>query len=213
MREGLSYVRGRRALLGLIGVTGITTLLVFPSLAVLMPLYVTEVLDAGPAWLGIMMSCSGFGSLIGSLALLRGVQEERAANRRLRIAITGVTAGLLALSAARNPFLAIPCVMLLSFSMSIGMGQIQTRVQQLAPDAMRGRVMSIHGLAFTGVMPLAILLVSGLAQVIGQPATLLITAIGYALGAAFLYREFIRVAMPIADPDLAATPGDLADAA
>ena len=212
MREGLVYVRARPVLIGLIGITGLTSLLVFPNLAVLMPLYVTEVLGVGPAWLGIMMSCSGGGSLVGSLALLRGQRTVADAKRRIRMSAIGVTIGLLGLAAARSPILAMPAVIVLSFSLSLGMAQIATRVQELAPDAMRGRVMSIHGLAFTGVMPFAVLLVSATAEGIGQPATLLSAAVAYALLAVILYALFVRRDEPLPEPETQAAPG-LADAA
>lgn len=199
LREGLVYVRGRPALLGLVGITGLTSLLVFPNLAVLMPLYVTEVLGGGDAWVGVMLACSGAGSLTGSLALLRGEKTEAAANTRIRLGVVGVAAGLLGLALAPSFAVAIPATLVLSFSLSRTMAQVQTRVQELAPDALRGRVMSIHGLAFTGVMPFAILLVSGTAELIGLPRTLLIAAALYLVIGVVLYRRFIR--HPAVDPD------------
>jgi hypothetical protein len=106
----------------------------------------------------------------------------------------------------------MPAVIVLSFSLSLGMAQIATRVQELAPDAMRGRVMSIHGLAFTGVMPFAVLLVSATAEGIGQPATLLSAAVAYALLAVILYALFVRRDEPLPEPETQTAPG-LADAA
>src|SRR3712207_8794385 len=46
------------------------------------------------------MSCSGGGSLIGSLALLRGPRSIEDAKRRIRLSAVGVTVGLFGLAAA-----------------------------------------------------------------------------------------------------------------
>lgn len=201
LREGLTYVRGQPALVGLTGLVGLTSLLVFPHLFVLLPLYVTDVLGARELWVGVIMSCAGGGSLVGSIAILRGDRGDAAALRRVRLAGIGVATGLLVLGLVRTPWLAAPGAAVLSFSVSLGMSQAATTVQQRAPDALRGRVMSIHSLAFTGVMPFAVLLVSGATELLGQPMALLGCAVAYALGAVAFYRRLIR-------PGLARQPTD-----
>jgi MFS family permease len=182
MREGLVYVRFRPYLAALIGFAGITSLLVFPHITVLLPLYVTDVLGAGPAWVGGMLSCIGFGSLMGALAMLKAGRSPRGIRRRLIISAGGMTLGLLGLSLARTPWLAAPAAIVLAFCLSIGMAQVATRVQQLVPDELRGRIMSIYALAVTGLTPIAVLLVSGLAEIVGQATALLVCAVAFALG-------------------------------
>ena len=193
LREGLAYVRCRPHLLGLIGFAGATSLLVFPHITVLLPLYVTEVLGAGPGWVGGLLSCIGLGSLTGALAMLKAGRSPRGVTRRLALSACGVTLGLLGLSLARNPLLAVPAAAVLAFSVSLGMAQVSTRVQQLAPDELRGRITSIHALSFAGVTPFAVLLVSAQAEVVGLPTTLLVCAVGYALCGVVLFLRFLRV--------------------
>jgi len=209
LREGLGYVRGERAMVGLTGLVGLTALLVFPHLFVLLPLYVTDVLGGRDLWVGLIMSSAGGGSLVGSLMLLRGDRGDEAVLRRLRFSAGGVAVGLLALGLARTPWLAAPAAAVLSCAVSLGMAQAATTVQQRSPDALRGRVMSVHTLAFSGVMPFAVLLVSGASELAGQPAALVVSSALYGLGAAVLYRRFTRPGLGIAPTPVtlpAATP-------
>jgi hypothetical protein len=54
-------------------------------------------------------------------------------------------------------------------------------VQESVPDGLRGRMMSLYSLAFTGVMPFAALGVARLADVIGMRGELLFAAVAYAI--------------------------------
>ncbi|MCC2668041.1 MAG: putative transporter, partial [Armatimonadetes bacterium] len=63
MGEGMRYVRERPELQALLGMTAITTLFIFPNLAVLMPFYAKHILHTGASGLGWIMGISGGGSL------------------------------------------------------------------------------------------------------------------------------------------------------
>ena len=70
MAEGVRYVRERQNILALFGLTAITTIFVFPNVAVLMPFYAKHVLHVGPTGLGWIMAVSGVGALLGATCLL-----------------------------------------------------------------------------------------------------------------------------------------------
>lgn len=190
LKVGIAYVRSREDLLGLVLLTGVLSFLVFPNAIVLMPLYIKEVLGGSDSWVGIMLSVIGVGSLTGALTLLRGSKLEEAAGKRMRHGMIGLVIGLAWLAISPNPWVAIPGVALLGYSFSMSNSQIQTRVQQLAPDDLRGRVLSIVGLAFNGVMPFSTIFVAGAAEVLGQPAVLGICAALTALGSWWLWRRY-----------------------
>ncbi len=190
LRVGLGYVRSREDLVGLVLLTAVLSFLVFPNAIVLMPLYIKDVLGADDRWVGIMLSVIGVGSLTGSFMLLRGNKLERAAGRRLRIGLVGLVVGLAWLAVARQPLAAIPGVAVLGFSFSLSNSQIQTRVQQIAPDELRGRVLSIVSLAFNGVMPFSTIIVSGSVELTGQPIVLAVCAALAAAGSWYLWRRF-----------------------
>ena len=211
LRDGLNHVHERDDLLGLVLLTGLISFLVFPCVVVLLPLYISEVLGGGAGWVGTVLSITGAGSLIGALVLLHGSRLERAADRRLKIALAGLVAGLLWLAVAQSPLAAAPGVAILGFSFSMGSSQIMTRVQQLAPDELRGRVMSIHSLAFNGAIPFATLLVTGGAELVGEATIYGVAALLTAAGAFFIYRRYARqafVAIPQPHtPTTSASPG------
>jgi MFS family permease len=190
LRDGIGYVRSREDLIGLVLLTSLLSFLVFPNAIVLMPLYVMEVLGADASWVGIMLSVIGAGSLIGSFTLLRGSKLERAAGKRMRLALVGLVVGLLWLAIARDAYLAIPGVAILGFSFALANSQIQTRVQQISPDDLRGRVLSILSLAFNGVMPFATIIVAGAAELAGQPLVLAVSGVLSATGAWYLWRRY-----------------------
>ena len=153
LRDGLRYIRHSDELIGLVGITAIFSFLAVPSLLVLLPLYVTRVLGGSDSWVPAMTSCFGTGSLIAAIVLFRGSWLEAAAGKRLKYTMAGLSIGLLWLALAPNPWMAIPGVLIAGCSFEMGLIQIQTRVQQLAPDELGGRVLSVNGLAFNGVMP------------------------------------------------------------
>jgi MFS family permease len=190
MREGVRYVRARPQIEALLGLTAVNTLFIFPNLAVLMPLYVYRELHKGPGTLGTIMSVSGAGALLGAMLLL----YVRPAQRLARItAASIVTVGTMsALAWTHQTWVAVAAVALQSLAIAQYMGLISIVVQEMVPDALRGRVMSLHTMMFMGVMPFSTLLVSGLAEWWGMRPELQGAAIGYAMAGAFLIWRLLR---------------------
>jgi hypothetical protein len=92
---------------------------------------------------------------------------------------------------APTVWLAIPGIVISGFSFTTGNTQISTTLQQLAPDDLRGRVLSVNGLAFNGVMPFATLAVSGLSQVVGQRAVMIACAVLMVTSCVYLWRRYV----------------------
>src|SRR5699024_3324726 len=85
------------------------------------------------------------------------------------------------------------------FSFSVNNTQLATRLQQTAPEQLRGRVMSLVTLAFNGVMPFSTLLISFLVQVIGQPQVLIGSGVLLSIGILVLWKRYIHKSF---DPDI-----------
>jgi MFS family permease len=205
LEEGLDYVRQRRFLAGLMLTAGATSLLVFPHITILLPLYVTEVLGSGAGWVGGLLSCIGFGSLLGALTMLKVGRSPNGARRRILLCTAGMMVGLLGFAVARDPLVAAPAAIGLAFCLSLGSAQIATLVQQLAPDELRGRITSLYALAVTGTTPIAVLVVSVLTEVAGQPVALMICAGAYAVTIAFIATGFLRTEAPVPVTEVAVT--------
>ena len=191
LKEGIEHIRTHEDLLGLVILSAIFSFLVFPNLLVLMPLYITEELGGSDSWVAIMISVLGAGALVGSFTMLRGSRLEAAAGKRLRISMAGLTVGLLWLALSPNPWVAIPGVVIAGFSFTVTNTQVMTRLQQLAPDEMRGRVMSANSLAFNGIMPFATMAIALLSELIGQAQVMALCAVLVSIGSVLMWRRYI----------------------
>jgi len=184
---GFRYVRQERMVGSLMMLAALTTTFVFPFIAVLMVFFVRHVLATDARGLGVLMSASGCGALAGALVLLFG--SSRTLRRWLLSGILGCGVGIAGLSLSHRVGPAVPLVVLLSFSVSSLMGRISQTIQRVVPNELRGRVMGVFGMAFTGLMPYAALALSGLADIIGFARMLQLCAALYvSLAVYFLLR-------------------------
>jgi MFS family permease len=204
LTAGFRYVRSERLVGTLIGLGALTTTFVFPFVAVLMVYYVRHVLEADARGLGLIMSASGLGALTGAMVLLTG--DRRTLRRWLLAGILGCSAGILGLSLVHHLPAAMALVALTSFSVSSLMGRISQTIQNVVPNELRGRVMGVFAMTFTGLMPYAALALSGLADGIGFAHMLQICVVLYAgLGLVMLARvPPAPAAVPTPEPSLAA---------
>ncbi len=72
---------------------------------------------------------------------------------------------------------------MLAIGLSLNFGLAGTIVQERSPGPLRGRISAIFGLSFFGLMPLAGLIITGLADLIGMRMALAVAASLFAIGA------------------------------
>ncbi|MGH2346483.1 MAG: MFS transporter, partial [Chloroflexota bacterium] len=174
LREGVAYVRYTPAAAWVILVVGFV-LLFGSNFNVVLPLMATEVLHVGAKGFGFLSAASGVGSLIAALWL--AWSRHRPTIRRVLIGtlVFGVLEALFAVS----PFYPLSLVLIAS----VGGAEITfatlagTMLQTIAPDHLRGRVMSVCILFFDGSVPLGYLLMGWLAGSYGPSRALLIGAL------------------------------------
>jgi MFS family permease len=196
---GFRYVRADAAVRGLMLLAALTTTLVFPFVVVLMLYFVRHVLHADAEGMGVIMSVSGLGSLAGAVTLLFG--SLATIKRWLAVGLAGIGVGLVGIASSHTVVGAMPGVLLLSYSVSSLMGRISQTIQHLVPGELRGRVMGLFGIAFTGIMPYSALLISALTDSLGFGTTLRLCAAAYVVpGALILLR------MPRPEPRPEARP-------
>jgi MFS family permease len=132
----------------------------------LIPVFVRDVLDAGPAALGMMTMAGGIGTIAGTMLV-------DAAGRRLRrgpvllAALGAAGLGLATLGVAPHLAIALALAGLITMSMIIYHVTSMTLLQVLAPPRMRGRVLAIFDLVRLGVVPLGSLAAGVLVPEIG----------------------------------------------
>ena len=158
VREGLSFMRRSPMLRALLAVSALTVLFAFPPMAVLPAAYVRDVLDGDADMLGLLAAASGGASMVGALAMLWIPGTRR--GLVMVAAVLTAAAAIAGLVLLPRLWAALVFTGALSVGFSMYMGLNATTVQQLAPGALRGRVMSVSGLSFSSMMPLGVLLAS-----------------------------------------------------
>lgn len=174
-RDGLAYVRSDPVIFPLMLLAALTIGTVFPFIVVLMVYYLRHVVHTeDPTMMGWTMSVSGVGSLLGATAILWGTAGSR--RYWLAAGIFGATAAVVGLSLFPEVAVVIPLVTVLAFSVSSLMGRVTQTIQEHAPPELRGRVMGVFSIAFSGVMPFAALGISALSDRLGYPRVMQICA-------------------------------------
>lgn len=174
-----------RAILLLLGTVSLTGM----PYAVLMPVFSDRILHGGARGLGLLMSASGCGALAGAL-LLASRKGVRGLGTWVAAAAGGFGLCLVLFSLSRSLWLSCAILVPAGFSMIVQMASSNTLVQTLAPDELRGRVMSVYSMMFLGVAPFGSLFAGILAQSAGAPATV---AVGGAvcMTAAALFARYL----------------------
>lgn len=207
--DGFRYIKSDRIMLLMIGLIAATTICVFPVIAVMLPLYVRNLLHLGPDRLGLLMAVSGTGSLGGSLGFLTIGREHR-----FRL-MTGnaivVAVALLCMSISGSFVLTAAAMGCLAIGLSMNFALANTIVQERAPSPLRGRISAVFGMSFFGLMPVAGLVVPGLSDLIGMRTALGIASIVFGIVALLILSSAgrkacescdVRTATPEAEPVL-----------
>ena len=179
--EGFRFVAGNgpmRALMLLLGLVSFTAM----PYAVLMPVFADQILHGGPKALGLLMGCSGVGALGGALTL---ATRKTVQGLGLWVAISCACFGLtlLLFSFSRSMWLSCALLIPTGFSVMIQMASSNTLIQSMAPDRLRGRVMSVYTMTFMGMAPFGALLAGSLAHSLGAPWTVALGGIISMIGA------------------------------
>jgi MFS family permease len=188
LREGVAYARNTPVVL-LVTLVGGLVLLLCGNYNVVMPLFATDVLHVGPVGYGLLSAALGLGALLA--ALWQALGNRRPTVRRVLI-------GLLAYSGLMFVF-ALSRIFPLSLAVLAGAGIAETTcgmlattlLQTVAPDHLRGRVISIYIVFFMGSIVPGYLLAGWLASRFGVAIGLLTcaTLAMLVIGAGWLWRK------------------------
>lgn len=188
LRDGMTYVWKSPAVLLILLVVGLA-LLFGSNFNVVLPLFATDVLHTGATGFGFLSGATGLGALLSALWL--AWSNQRPTIHRL-LAITALF-GLFeaAFAVSRISPLSLALITSVGFAEQTFAVQGMTALQTIAPDHLRGRVMSVQTLFFDGSLPLGYLLMGGLAALYNAPIAMLIGALLCLLvaGAGWLWRK------------------------
>jgi predicted MFS family arabinose efflux permease len=191
MTEGFRYLFAQPAMSTLLLLIGICSILGFPFL-VFVPLFARDILHVAERGLGLLMACSGTGAFLGA-ATIAYLGRVRRRGRFVMASCVLFFLGVIAFSFSRNFLLSGIVLLLTGYVMILMVATVNTLLQHLASDEMRGRVMSMYATAFLGFAPLGSLMAGSLAGAVTAPYAI---AIMCALGlVASLWIYFSRDAL------------------
>jgi MFS family permease len=139
---------------------------------VLLPAYAGEVLGGDSKTLGFLMSGLGAGALAG--ALIMAARKPASGLERI-ITIFTLCMGCAIIIASLSTSMTFSIVTLFfgGLSMILSLAAINTLLQTLAHEPMRGRVMSFYAMALLGTIPIGNLIAGSIASGVGIRYTML----------------------------------------
>ena len=167
LRSGLSYVRHHANLAAFIVLAAATTFLGF-ALLTFLPIFAQKIFHEGADTYSHLMAFSGAGSIVGALIVAWLGKFPKMGWTAL---VVQAVYGLLIIAFAVSRVLWVSDILLFftGVTLMVVFSTVTSLVQLIAPNEMRGRVMSIYMLAFRGGMPLGSLVSGWLATYVGAP--------------------------------------------
>jgi MFS family permease len=175
LQGGINYVRQHRELIALTVLAATTTFLGFAVLTFL-PIFTRSVFQGGPQTYSHLLAYSGAGSIVGALVTAwLGKFKRMGLTALVMQALYGMFIVIFAMS--QTLWISEVLLFLTGASLIVVFSTVTSLVQLIAPNEMRGRVMSIYMVAFRGGMPLGSLASGYLATFISAPLVLEINGV------------------------------------
>ena len=190
IREGLAYVKENRHL-------EIVLLLMCAVSFLGMPIYVTfsalvkMVLREDASLFGLILGCVGLGALSSTIRIA-SARSIRGFPSRMFWALIVMGVGLLSMALVRNRWILLPMSALVGGGLVYSTTGCNTMLQSFISDDMRGRVMSLYVMAFSGFAPLGSLAAGAIMNRVGVTWAILLQGAGCFLTAA-VFRCFVKV--------------------
>lgn len=163
IKEGLRYVRHETNILLILIFTLFAVILSMPYL-LLMPIFAVEVLNVGAQGMGVLVSVSGGGAIIGSLVLASLPNKKRGLMLLAGSLLLGLA--LVGFSLSNSWYLSLALIVFVGLGQTVRMAMSNTLVQYYVEDEYRGRVMSIYMMEF-GLMGFGVFGAGLLAEMVG----------------------------------------------
>jgi predicted MFS family arabinose efflux permease len=170
LRTGVHHVTGDPLLRTFTLLAGATSFLGFP-LVTFLPTLAGDVLGTGATGYSLLLTSLGVGAIVGAITTAqRGSVPGRGRLTLLYLAAFGVvTIGAVF---SRWQWVSMALLVGSGHTLTTALSTLSSLVQEQAPDELRGRVLSIFGLAFRGGLPVGSLVGGLLVRQAGVPAVL-----------------------------------------
>ncbi len=182
LREGFAYVRSHPevarplVVMSIVGAVALNFPTTFPSM-------VRFGIDRGAGSVGIAMSVSAIGSILGGI-FIAGIKPD--ARRTLAIALTGFGGACVVLGVMPSYWTFVAMSIVLGFASASFQSVNTVVVQQATEPSMQGRVMALHQTALFGSTPIGALLMGWVIHVSSPRLPFLLGGMSAMLCAAFV---------------------------
>lgn len=166
MTEGFRYVFGRADMFVLLVLVGFASIFGIPYI-IFVPLFAKEILHLSARGFGILMAAQGLGAFIGAGTI--AYIKIRRRGRFVAIAALAFYTAIILFTFSRDVWLSGILLACVGYCMVLTVATVNTLLQHLSADHMRGRVMAMYATAFLGFTPIGSLLAGSLAGRIGAP--------------------------------------------
>jgi MFS family permease len=163
IREGLAFAWSAPRVALILGLTVVVTTVGF-NFHVLVPILASDTLHAGAVVFGILSACFGAGALTGALLV---ASLGRATWGGLLAGVAGFSVLMLLLAPQQSTLVCAALLYGIGACFTLWTSNSQSILQLSAPDHLRGRVLSLYLLAFSGLAPLGGLLAGWLSEIGG----------------------------------------------
>ena len=177
--EGMRFSLTHPVICPLLLMVGAVSFAVSPY-TVLMPAIAVQTFGKGATLNGLFISSAGLGALIGAILLARR-PNVRGLTGWLWMTASLAAIGIIGFSFSQNEWLSFLCMAVTGMGLMGTSTSVNTIVQSIVEEKMRGRVVSIYATFFVGSAPLGHLAAGWLAERIGAPRTFTVCGIVCAL--------------------------------
>jgi predicted MFS family arabinose efflux permease len=163
--EAVRYVLDTPPLPMLMLIAMVFSLLGIPILT-LLPVVARDVLGLGADGYGGLMAVLGIGAMVGALSIAATGGGTRK-GRTLRFASHAFPILLITFSLVRIPTINAILIFGIGIAMIINNALVNARLQEVVPDALRGRVISLYVMVYIGASPIGSFVAGALAKWVG----------------------------------------------
>jgi MFS family permease len=188
VREGLDYSRHHALIFALLLMVALVGTFAFTYI-VLMPVIASQVLGGGPRENGFLTGAAGVGATLGALTVATLGRARRPGRIIAGFGLAGA-AGLVLFSLSRTLLLSMVITAATAGAIMAFLATTNSTIQAYTPDALRGRIMSLYTMALIGGGPANALLAGVLANALGAPMAIAISAVLMALAVIFIASRY-----------------------
>jgi MFS family permease len=185
LKEGFRYV-AKHQVIRVLMLVAIVYGLFAMGYATIIPAWAVTILGGDAGTVGLLQSARGLGSLIAAL-MIATLGRFNWKGKMLTIGTLSFPILLLVFSVITWTPLSLLVMIGVGLGQMLLWNMLNTLIQTLVNDDLRGRVMGWYSLTFFGAMPIGALFAGSMADAVGEPVTVVFTALIALVFAAFLF--------------------------